>query len=209
MRCTTFTLAPAEMASEAAVCRRACALIRGNVGSASGSAPPRPPATSVSPGGGGSRRSAAARSTRRGPYPRQVAANSSTTNPANSTVRALPDLSVPTATSPVSVTALRCSDPAPQEVDIAHPQRGHLTPAQTRGAQQQHQRVIPPGLGGERMQLRGGSGRRSALGDHRRQLHPAGRIGRQHAVFHRVAEDAASTECDICTITGPRRAPAR
>ena len=34
IRDTTFTLAPAEMASDAAVCRGACALMRGKVGSA-------------------------------------------------------------------------------------------------------------------------------------------------------------------------------
>jgi hypothetical protein len=38
IRCTTFGLAPAEMASDAAVCRSACAVIRGNAGVV-GSAP--------------------------------------------------------------------------------------------------------------------------------------------------------------------------
>src|ERR1700712_1595744 len=97
IRCTTFTLAPAEIDSEAAVCRSACAVTRGNGVSATRQRSTAPDSHDLFEAGGP-----------RGPplrdgqinsvrsLPSQVTANWSTTYPASATVRCCPDLRLPT-----------------------------------------------------------------------------------------------------------------
>ena len=158
MRWTTFTFAPDEMASDAAVCRNACAVTRGNVGSAF-SQRTTAPASQDSVDEGGPRYPPAAdgQISSSLSLPSHVRASSLTTNAAKATVRALPDLSVQTIARLPMVTALRCSSTRRRrKVDILDAQSGGFPPPQTCGAKEQHQQPVSASLFGQPPQLVGG-----------------------------------------------------
>src|SRR5271166_1730840 len=110
IRWTTLTLAPALIARDAAVCRSACAVIRGNVGSAAWQRATAPDShDSVDDGVPRYPPSADGHLSSSRPLPSAVAASASTTTAASTTVRFFPLLSVPTWCFRPTVTALRCS----------------------------------------------------------------------------------------------------
>lgn len=81
------------------------------------------------------------------------------------------------------------SHPAAQEVHIGHPEGRSLTPPQAPDTEQQYQRVVAASLVGESLELVGGQ--IDVLpGCTFGQLDPAGRIDRQHPVFHGIVKDA-------------------
>jgi hypothetical protein len=83
---------------------------------------------------------------------------------------------------------LRHHHPPPQQVQVAHPQAGGLSPAQAGVGQQQHQRLVGTRCAGQHAHLLMGQVRLGLAGQ-TRQLDPGCRVGGDHPVFHGVGQD--------------------
>ncbi len=195
------------MASDAAVWRSACAVTRGNVGSACWQRATAPDShESVDDGGARYPPVCDGHSRSSRPLPSTVRASASTTKPGSTTVRPLPDLRVPTHVCRPTVTALRCSSIRRRRKSISNTRSAaaspHLRPPTPNSSTRDRYRPDSSASRCNCSALRYTLRRRARLGSF------TPRAGFDASIRSRTASSKirAKTEYAVCTMTGPRLA---